>query len=112
VKEPVTDPIVFLDFFSETGVHLAGPNSWLGGLRLGEVTGPGVVELRLATLPFLPGVYSISAAVASGTLETVYDRTPHTYRLRVRSTGKYEPSGVFTIDGEWTSHAEVAEKPA
>jgi lipopolysaccharide transport system ATP-binding protein len=103
VHEPVTDPIVFLDFFSETGVHLAGPNSWLGGLRLGEVSGPGVVEIHLDALPFLPGVYSISAAVASGTLETVYDRTPPTYRLRVRSTGKYEASGVFTLDGRWSA---------
>lgn len=103
VHEPVTDPIVFLDFFSETGVHLAGPNSWLGGLRLGEVTGPGTVEVHIDALPFLPGVYSISAAVASGTLETVYDRTPHSYRLRVRSTGKYEPSGVFTLHGRWSA---------
>jgi ABC-2 type transport system ATP-binding protein/lipopolysaccharide transport system ATP-binding protein len=108
VNEPVTDPIVFLDFFSETGVHLAGPNSWLGGLRLGTVTGPGIVEVHLDALPFLPGVYSVSAAVASGTLETVYDRTPHTYRLRVRSTGKYEPSGIFTLTGRWSAGAADA----
>jgi hypothetical protein len=61
------------------------------------------VEIHLDALPFLPGVYSISAAVASGTLETVYDRTPPSYRLRVRSTGKYEASGVFTLDGRWSA---------
>jgi ABC-2 type transport system ATP-binding protein/lipopolysaccharide transport system ATP-binding protein len=110
VHEPVTDPIVFLDFYSETGMHLAGPNSWLGGLKLGELTAPGVVEVHLPALQFLPGVYSISAAVASRTLETVYDRTPHTYRLRVRSTGKYEPSGVFTLDGRWSARPAYEER--
>jgi ABC-2 type transport system ATP-binding protein/lipopolysaccharide transport system ATP-binding protein len=110
VNEPVTDPIVFLDFYSETGMHLAGPNSWLGGLKLGEVTEPGVVEVHLPALPFLPGVYSISAAVASRTLETVYDRTPHPYRLRVRSTGKYEASGVFTLEGRWSAGPATEEQ--
>jgi lipopolysaccharide transport system ATP-binding protein len=109
VTTPVTDPIVFLDFFSENGLHVAGPNSYLGGLRLGEVTGPGTVEVHIDALPFLPGVYSISAAVASSTLEAVYDRTPRSYRLRVRPSGKYEPSGIFSLEGRWSVRGATAE---
>jgi ABC-2 type transport system ATP-binding protein/lipopolysaccharide transport system ATP-binding protein len=103
VHEPVTDPIVFLDFWGENGQHLAGPDSWIGGLRLGEVTGTGSVQMRLDKLPFLPGVYSVSASIASGDLAEVYDRLPQKARLRVRSSGKYEPAGLITVEGRWSA---------
>ena len=112
VHQPVTDPIVFLDFWSENGQHLAGPDSWFGGLRLGTLTGSGTVDMRLPKLPLLPGVYSVSAAIASGKLDEVYDRTPRSCRLRVRSSGRYEAAGVFTIEGEWAINRSSDGKPA
>jgi lipopolysaccharide transport system ATP-binding protein len=103
VNEPVEGPIFFVDFFTETGLHLAGPDSWRGGLRLGKLTGPGVLEMRLPRLPLLPGVYSVQAAVASEALDEVYDRTPRDCRLRVRQKGPYTAPGIVTLDGEWSS---------
>ena len=103
VNEPVDGPIFFVDFYTENGLHLAGPDSWRGGLRLGKVSGPGVLEMRLSRLPLLPGVYSVSAAVASAQLDKVYDRAPHDTRLRVRQKGPYTAGGIITLDGEWSA---------
>jgi len=103
VNEPVEAPIFFVDVFTENGLHLSAPDSWHGGLRLGAVTGPGVLEMRLPRLPLLPGVYSVRAAVASATLDQVYDRPPGDCRLRVRQKGPYRAPGIITLDGEWTS---------
>lgn len=103
VHEPVDGPIFFIDFITENGLHLAGPDSWRGGLRLGQITGSGVLEMRLPRLPLLPGVYSVKAAVASASLDEVYDRTQHDLRLRVRHKGPYLAPGVITLDGEWSS---------
>jgi lipopolysaccharide transport system ATP-binding protein len=103
VNEPVEGPIFFVDFFTENGLHLAGPDSWRGGLRLGHVTGPGVLEMRLSRLPLLPGVYSVQAAVASAQLDQVYDRAPKDVRLRVRQKGPYLAPGIITLDGEWSA---------
>jgi lipopolysaccharide transport system ATP-binding protein len=108
VHEPVEGPIVFLDFWSETGQHLAGPDSWRGGLRLGDLTGSGVIEMRIERLPLLPGTYSISGAVASAKLDVVYDRTPRDCRVRVRPNGPYVAPGIFTIDGQWTTRSTEA----
>ena len=105
VNEPVEGPIFFVDFFTENGLHLASPDSWRGGLRLGEVTGPGVLEMRLPRLPLLPGVYSVQASVASSALDQVYDRAPRDCRLRVRQKGPYLAPGIITLDGEWSSSA-------
>ena len=103
VHEPVDGPIFFVDFYTENGLHLSAPDSWRGGLRLGKVTGPGVLELRLPRLPLLPGVYSVSAAVASAHLDKVYDRAPHDCRLRVRQKGPYAAPGIITLDGDWSA---------
>jgi lipopolysaccharide transport system ATP-binding protein len=103
VNEPVDDPIFFIDFITENGIHLAGPDSWRGGLRLGRVTEPGVLEMRLPRLPLLPGVYSVKAAVASAALDEVYDRTPRECRMRVRHKGPYLAPGIITLDGEWSA---------
>jgi ABC-2 type transport system ATP-binding protein/lipopolysaccharide transport system ATP-binding protein len=103
VNEPVDGPIFFIDFYTENGLHLAGPDSWRGGLRLGKVSGPGVLEMRLPRLPLLPGVYSVSAAVASAQLDQVYDRAPDDCRLRVRQKGPYTAPGIITLDGEWAA---------
>jgi ABC-2 type transport system ATP-binding protein/lipopolysaccharide transport system ATP-binding protein len=103
VNEPVEGPIFFIDFITENGIHLAGPDSWRGGLRLGRVTEPGVLEMRLARLPLLPGVYSVKAAVASASLDEVYDRTLHECRMRVRHKGPYLAPGIITLDGEWSA---------
>jgi ABC-type polysaccharide/polyol phosphate transport system ATPase subunit len=103
VREPVDAPIFFVDFFTETGQHLASPDSWRGGLRLGRLSGTGKLEMRLPRLPLLPGVYSVSAAVASESLDQVYDRTPPDCRLRVRPKGPYKAAGIITIDGDWSA---------
>jgi ABC-2 type transport system ATP-binding protein/lipopolysaccharide transport system ATP-binding protein len=107
VNEPVDGPIFFIDFYTENGLHLAGPDSWRGGLRLGKVSGPGVLEMRLPRLPLLPGVYSVSAAVASAQLDQVYDRAPDDCRLRVRQKGPYTAPGIITLDGEWAARGRT-----
>lgn len=104
----VDRPVFGVGLHSESGAHLAGPNSMHGGITIDAVEGAGHVDYTLDELPLLPGTYLVSAAVVDATLLHVYDYRDRAYSLTVRPGSAAEQQGLVLLAARWQQ--PVAER--
>ena len=102
VRSPVDDPVFGLAFHHESGVHLAGPNSQVGGVAMGTLDTDGHVDYVLDPMPFTAGVYVVTAAVVDSTLLHVYDYRDRAFELHVQPGRGTEAPGLVVLGGRWT----------
>jgi ABC-2 type transport system ATP-binding protein/lipopolysaccharide transport system ATP-binding protein len=101
VREPVDEPVFGLAFHSESGVHLAGPNSQAGGVPIARLERDGHVDYTLDPLPFTPGAYLVTTAVVDSTLLHVYDYRDRAFELHVQPGPGGIPPGLLVLAGRW-----------
>ena len=99
--EPVTEPEFGLALYRHDGLHIAGPNTRVGGLEMGVVEGSGVVCYVIEQLPFLPGRYQISAAIHDSVRPHAYDFHEEAYAFRIVEGGTREREGLLALSAEW-----------
>ena len=99
--EPVTEPEFGLALYRHDGLHIAGPNTRVGGLEMGVVEGSGVVCYVIEQLPFLPGRYQISAAIHDSVRPHAYDFHEEAYAFRIVEGGTREREGLLALTAEW-----------
>ncbi|MBK7216806.1 MAG: ABC transporter ATP-binding protein [Candidatus Promineofilum sp.] len=99
--EPVTEPEFGLALYRHDGLHIAGPNTRVGGLEMGVVEGSGVVCYVIEQLPFLPGRYQISAAIHDSVRPHAYDFHEEAYAFRIVEGGTREKEGLLALSAEW-----------
>ncbi|MBU1669826.1 MAG: ABC transporter ATP-binding protein [Actinobacteria bacterium] len=71
-SEPVDDPVFGFSIDDYRGFTAYGTNTKLKGMNLGTLSGEGVVEFEMNSLPMLDGRYLVSVAIHSRDEKTVY----------------------------------------
>ena len=99
--DPIEEPEFGLALHRHDGVHITGPNTYAGGLRLGVVKGPGVVRYVIRSLPLLGGRYNLTAAVHDSVDPIAYDYHEEAYSFRVVDSGAPEAEGLVLLDASW-----------
>ena len=117
--EPVTEPEFGLALYRHDGLHIAGPNTRVGGLEMGVVEGSGVVCYVIDQLPFLPGRYQLSAAIHDSIRPHAYDFHEEAYAFRIVEGGTREKEGLLALAATWEWYSlpvdesfEIAYPPA
>ena len=117
--EPVTEPEFGLALYRHDGLHIAGPNTRVGGLEMGVVEGSGVVCYAIEQLPFLPGRYQLSAAIHDSARPHAYDFHEEAYAFRIVEGGTREKEGLLALAAAWEWYSlpvdeslEMAYSPA
>ncbi|MGD9996124.1 MAG: ABC transporter ATP-binding protein [Ilumatobacteraceae bacterium] len=72
------------------------------GLVPNSVDGDGVVEIKLGSVPILPGTYDIHTSVTDFNRSFVYDHVQSHLRIDVMTGRRHETGGVVTLEPEWT----------
>ncbi|MBP8950421.1 MAG: ABC transporter ATP-binding protein, partial [Candidatus Promineofilum sp.] len=99
--EPVSEPEFGLALYRHDGLHIAGPNTRVGGLAMGVVEGSGVVCYAIEQLPFLPGRYQLSAAIHDSARPHAYDFHEEGYAFRIVEGGTREKEGLLALSASW-----------
>jgi ABC-type polysaccharide/polyol phosphate transport system ATPase subunit len=71
-REPVEDPVFGFSIDDYRGFTAYGTNTNLKGLNLGKISGEGVIEFDLKSLPMLEGRYFVNLSIHSRDEKTVY----------------------------------------
>jgi len=100
---PTADAVFGLALFRQDGLHLTGPNTSFSGVTLPVLTGAGTVTYTIAYLPFLDGLFHVSAAVHAPGDGEMYDYHDRSYSFRVINPddGLRERYGVVSTGGVW-----------
>jgi len=99
---PVADPVFGVALHSGSGVHLTGTNTRIDEFRIGELHGPGHVDLTIDPVPLTPGEYELSVAVTDEFVQHVFDRRDRAWRLAVREGERMAPEGLMDLRGRWS----------
>jgi len=102
-REPVVSPIFGIAIYRQDGLHICGPNTAFSGLVLPTMEGEGQVLYTIPYLPFLEGLYQITAAVVNQDDTEIYDYHDRAYPFRVlnRNGSVKEQFGLITVKGDW-----------
>lgn len=100
--EPIEDPEFGLAIHRQDGLHVNGPNTQTGGLKLGVVEGKGVVRYAVASLPLLPSGYQLTAAIHDSERPIAYDYHEQAYSFRVVEGDVKEKNGLVAMTAVWS----------
>ncbi len=98
---PITEPEFGLAIFHQNGTHITGPNSRVGRLKTGIVTGSGVVRYHIERLPLLPGRYRLTAAIHDSRYLMAHDYHKEAYSFEVAPGGTQETHGLIELPAHW-----------
>jgi len=98
----VEQPVFGIAIYSDTGVHITGPNSKKEGFVIESIEGKGFVEYRADSLPLLPGTYLFTAAIYDLSGLKAYDHWEQHWKFHVLEsktvTHRY---GLISIPSRW-----------
>ncbi len=106
--EPIEEPEFGLALYRHDGLHITGPNTRVGGLKLGVIEGPGTIRYTIRHLPLLPGRYQLTVAVHDSVEPIAYDYQEEAYSFRVVEGGTEETEGAIALDAVWEWDAHTA----
>lgn len=102
-REPIESPTFGLAFFSEQGWPIAGPNTRLGDVETGAISGKGFIDFMVASCGFAPGRLTVSAAVTDHSGTHVFDWRDREFELQVLPGRGFPVTGMVEVPGTWTS---------
>jgi lipopolysaccharide transport system ATP-binding protein len=110
---PVPEAVFGLAMFRQDGLHLTGPNTGFAGLKLPPLHGTGTVTYTIPALPFLDGLFHVSAAVHAPGDGEMYDYHDRAYAFRVLNPddGRHERYGVMSPGGTWAHQPGAGVEP-
>jgi len=100
-NEPVDKPVFGLSFYRPDGTYLSGPDNYLSGLDLGEVSGNGVLRYCLPKMPLSPATYYMTAAIYDEAGKKPYDHHEKAYRFRVVAENNDHCKGLVQLPAHW-----------
>jgi ABC-type polysaccharide/polyol phosphate transport system ATPase subunit len=108
---PIEEPVFGLSFYRPDGTYLSGPDNYLSGLDLGEVSGDGVLRYCLPELPLSPATYYMTAAIYDKAGKTPYDHHEKAYRFRVVAKDNHHYKGLVQFPSHWEWVEEKVKQP-
>jgi lipopolysaccharide transport system ATP-binding protein len=101
-RERVDGPIFGLALYTETGMHLTGPNTRFGGVEVPAVEGDGHIDYIIPNLPLLGGVYDLTVAVTDSSMAETFDHQHRRYHFVVQPNPALpDRFGIMYIPGDW-----------
>jgi len=94
-EEPVEDPVFGFSLDDYRGFTVYGTNTRLKGMHLGTLSGEGIVEFRLDSMPMLEGKYLLSLAIHSRDEQIVYHWLDRYKSIDIKS--ETQDAGVLYI---------------
>ncbi len=102
VNTLVVDPLFHIDLFAkDSGMHLVGTTSAMGGVHVKQLDGEGVTEFRVDDVLLVPGEYLVSAAVQDPAGTRDYDHYDRTHSFTVEPGAPLERHGLIRLPGRW-----------
>ncbi|MCP4221329.1 MAG: ABC transporter ATP-binding protein [bacterium] len=99
----IKNPVFGIALYSDTGIHITGPNTKKQQFTIDSVKGEGVVRYHMESVPLLPGTYLFSAAVYDYDGLTAYDHWEQNWKFHVLETPEMaERLGLITIPAQWS----------
>ncbi len=103
---PIRNPVFGLAIHRSDGIHITGPNTKTSRFAIDSVTGSGVVEYGVDSLPLTPGSYELSVAVYDSHIRRPIDHHEKLYSFLVGKGGTSERGGVVMLGGRWEHHED------
>ncbi|UCH97361.1 MAG: ABC transporter ATP-binding protein [Candidatus Aminicenantes bacterium] len=98
----IENPVFGIAIYSDTGVHITGPNTKREGFVIESVEGKGFVQYEADSLPLMPGTYLFSAAIYDLSGHQAYDHWEQYWKFHVMEsktvTHRY---GLISMPSRW-----------
>ena len=107
--QPLPEPEFGLAFYRQDGVHVSGPNTRLGGLKMGTVQGVGVVRYCIDNLPLLPARYQVTAAIHDSRRAHAFDYHEEAYGFQVEAGANKDVYGLLELPATWSWEPAASE---
>lgn len=99
----VDKPVFGIAIYTESGVHITGPNTKKQHFSIESAQGVGCIDYYTPSLPLLPGTYLVSVAVYDWDLAQAYDHWEQHWKIHViESENVAERLGLITIPATWS----------
>ncbi len=98
---PIEKPVFGVGIHTSEGCRLTSPNTKGYQMDIPAISGRGVMEYRVDSLPLLPGYYLFSAALTDYSLLHPYDHQDKMYGFSVTSGPAVDPAGAVHIPCQW-----------
>lgn len=103
----IEKPVFGTAFYREDGLHINGPNTKTSDYIIDYIQGKGFIDHIIPSLPLLPGVYFLTAAVVDFPCLQTYDHRHRCFRFSVIESDKIrERNGLFYIPSQWRHHGQ------
>lgn len=100
-KGHIEDPVFGFAIHRSDGVHVAGTNTAMEGLRVPSIQGEGQAECILKTIPLNPGSYLLSVAVHDRDEKCAYDYHDRLYPFEITSPSRKSSGGLVSLLNTW-----------
>jgi ABC-type polysaccharide/polyol phosphate transport system ATPase subunit len=98
----IENPVFGIAVYSDTGVHITGPNTRKQHVSINSIEGQGYVEYKMKRVPLLPGTYYFSTAIYDYSGLQAFDHWEQHWKFHVVESEKMaERYGLITIPSEW-----------
>ena len=98
---PLQDTVVGVRIDSLSGVEVWSTSTRRNGRTIGLIDGPATVDVSIASLPLLEGVYDLTVSLTDHTEIHPYDHWDRRIRFEVQQFKTYD-HGLTSIPTEWT----------
>jgi len=106
IAERLPQPVFGLAIQRIDGAEVTSPNTREAGLVPDHLVGRGHVDMRLDSLPLVPGTYDLSVSLVNHTLSHFYDCRYRVVRFDVEPGTPYAEYGILALSGDWSITAE------
>lgn len=105
--QKIEKPVFGTAFYRDDGLHINGPNTRTSGYIIDHIQGDGYIDYIIRSLPLLPGVYYLTAAILDFSYLQTYDHWHRCFRFSVIESDRIkERNGVVFIPSEWRHHGQ------
>jgi len=98
----VAKPVFGIEIEQLGGAKISAPCTRDVGILPDQLNGEGHVDVRLRSVPLLPGTFDLHTSITDFNRSHVYDHLQAALRFDVMTGKPYESGGLMTLRPEWT----------
>lgn len=101
LKKEIPPPVIGIGIYTESGLYLAGPNTYLDGIQIDGSKKRGKIHYLLNSLPFHQGNYHLSVAIYDQTITIPLDHHHKLYSFQIVDPQNSKRYGLIDLKGRW-----------